>query len=210
MKEQIFLCSDWTAVELLIKVCWVLASTIWPLHTIPTETSVYAAISYYLKLNIPGTTQQSFLSVDCNILPFAKFAVFFCTRESAAELSTLQKSGKGGGKKRSLYFHFHSFILKYQSAGCLLLCFKTIWNAYGGWILNHHKTALQTGRLLQKVVNLIMLPPKIPCFGEILKVWSHLPLFCEFSQVKSSQFNRNPCDLEFHVKMKDFPTQISE
>lgn len=43
-----------------------------------------------------------------------------------------------------------------------------------------------------------------------LKVKSHLPLHGEFSQAKSSHLKRNPCNWEFNMKAKDFPTHISE
>ncbi len=42
-----------------------------------------------------------------------------------------------------------------------------------------------------------------------LKVWSHLPLFCTFSQVQSSNFNRNPHNQEFHTREKDVPSFCS-
>ncbi len=35
---------------------------------------------------------------------------------------------------------------------------------------------------------------------DILKVWSHLPLFYQFAQVNCSHFNRNPRELEFEIE----------
>ncbi len=37
---------------------------------------------------------------------------------------------------------------------------------------------------------------------------SHLPFLGEFSWVKSSHFNKNPCIQEFHLRVKGFPMQI--
>lgn len=46
--------------------------------------------------------------------------------------------------------------------------------------------------------------------GQILKVWSHLSLFSEFLWGKSSNFSRYPRHLEFHMRVKNVPLQISQ
>lgn len=42
------------------------------------------------------------------------------------------------------------------------------------------------------------------------KNWSHLPLFREFSWMKSSHFSLHTGNLVFHMKAREFPMQISQ
>lgn len=46
--------------------------------------------------------------------------------------------------------------------------------------------------------------------SKILFLWSHLPLFYEFSQAKFWHFNRNFHVWKCHMRAKGFLTQISQ
>lgn len=51
---------------------------------------------------------------------------------------------------------------------------------------------------------------RLPQLDVFLKVRSHLPVFCIFSQAKPSQFNGNTLHRYFHVRTKDFLMLISQ